>query len=310
MKRILLNLIFTSSLILLILGVAKTFYGEFEKVLASEEELFPPEMAFPIAECQQWADEARDFHPEEGEYASRVAVLLYHRIISDEEITENHYNESGELYPTIVLESEFKQQMDYLQENNYTVLNSMELEQFLKSRMDVPENSIVITFDDGFKDTAVTAYPILKEKGFTAVNFLITSSITEIDQRYDSSASQYLSLADLKKTCDVFEFQSHTYNFHQLTKEGEAFLQAEPMSEARKDISASLVNLSDRNRSFAYPYGVYADRTDELLEELGFDMAFTTEQRAASPGEIMFKIPRIEVFPHTTLEEFRELIGK
>ena len=48
--------------------------------------------------------------------------------------------------------------------------------------MDIPEKSVLLTFDDGYKDNFVEAYPLLKKHDFSAVNFVITGAVTKRSQ--------------------------------------------------------------------------------------------------------------------------------
>ena len=43
---------------------------------------------------------------------------------------------------------------------------------------ELPENPIMITFDDGYEDNYQNAYPILKKYGFTGTIFVITDFVS------------------------------------------------------------------------------------------------------------------------------------
>ena len=62
-----------------------------------------------------------------------------------------------------VSKENFRKQMKYLKDNNYTTLTLDELYNYMKTGKIVPKKPIVITFDDGYKDNYTNAYPILKE---------------------------------------------------------------------------------------------------------------------------------------------------
>jgi len=87
-----------------------------------------------------------------------VAVLLYHHVDPLDAIT-----------PEV-----FDWQMKYLHTQGYQVISLTELVQVMKGRQRASRNSVVLTFDDGFLNTWVYAYPILKKYRFKATLFMIT----------------------------------------------------------------------------------------------------------------------------------------
>lgn len=79
-----------------------------------------------------------------------VPVLMYHSITNER---GNELELSKEL---------FQVQMSFLKDKNYTTLSLDELYDFLVFNKPVPEKSVIITFDDGYVDNYLNAYPILK----------------------------------------------------------------------------------------------------------------------------------------------------
>ena len=89
--------------------------------------------------------------------------MAYNRIIDEEQLNETHFTNDDTLQSTIVLTSEFEKQMEYLAKHNYTSLTAEEFYLYMQNKITVPKNSILITFDDGFKNNLDAAYPILKK---------------------------------------------------------------------------------------------------------------------------------------------------
>ena len=69
----------------------------------------------------------------------------------------------------------FKNQMEYLA-SNYYVCSLDEAVARLVSQ-DVPDNTVVITFDDGYRDNYLNAFPTLKNLSIPATIFLATDAI-------------------------------------------------------------------------------------------------------------------------------------
>ncbi|HUL51206.1 MAG TPA: polysaccharide deacetylase family protein [Candidatus Nitrosotalea sp.] len=71
----------------------------------------------------------------------------------------------------------FARQMEYIHRAGYETLSTDRFLAFLKGRGNVPAKSVLITFDDGYLDNFVHAFPVLKQYGLQAVIFLVTGWI-------------------------------------------------------------------------------------------------------------------------------------
>ena len=86
----------------------------------------------------------------------KLKILLYHRVTNHEKLTFSN--------PLRVMPSVFAKQMRYLRRNKYNIISLDESIKLLKNKQGIPKNSIMITFDDGYKDNYLEAFPILKLK--------------------------------------------------------------------------------------------------------------------------------------------------
>ena len=252
-------------------------------------------------------DSIRQFDVSEIDKAKKVPVLMYHRIIAEEHLQTAHYNEQGELHGTIVTKEQFQEQMEYLHEHDYTTLTLDEFEAYMKEKIDVPEKSVLLTFDDGFKDNYVNAYPILKEYEMKATLFVITGRIDRDPRDYDPLDAQFLTPEEIESSTDVFDYAGHTHKFHERDGNGDAFLISKPKEEVYEDIEKSL-EIVRSNTAFAYPFGEYNDETLEVLEELDVELAFTIKDGMAKPDNSLLEIPRRGIYPGTTMDIFKLLI--
>lgn len=305
MKNLLFNVTFTAIFLGMFSLILYTFSDTLVSALTSQQHLYPKDKSLGINSCQKWTENVRSFNVKNGEEANRLTVLAYNRIIDEEQLNETHLTNENSLQSTIVLTSEFEKQMAFLAKHNYTSLTAEEFYSFIQNKSVVPKNSILITFDDGFKNNFDATYQILKKYNFTAINFIDTGQITE----KNSKSMQNITVQDLQKGCDVFDFQSHTYNFHQRNEEGEAYLLSETKKAIQKDIAISLVNLNKKNPILSYPYGEYDDETIEVLKRLNIKMAFTNEGEDVRPGMDLYKIPRKIILPDDTIEVFKKKIN-
>ena len=91
----------------------------------------------------------------------RVAILGYHDLAEDLPETAMR-----------IRTSKFRKQMETIRQSGIKVLTLDEFTAWKKGDAKIPENSILITFDDGWKSVYTDAYPILKEFGFPFTIFL------------------------------------------------------------------------------------------------------------------------------------------
>src|SRR5262245_59544386 len=93
-----------------------------------------------------------------------IQILVYHRV----------NDERDPFFPAIST-ADFRKQMQYLAENCNCCPLAEAVERLKKN--DVPENTVVITFDDGYKDNYTNAFPVLQRFSIPATIFLATKAI-------------------------------------------------------------------------------------------------------------------------------------
>lgn len=111
-------------------------------------------------------------------YYSGITGILRKRAVSQPRVLAYHSINDISI-KSLEIEQEtdnFREQMLYLK-SNYNILS---LSDFLKYRTNgrqYPDNSVLITFDDGYRDNYLNAFPILKKYNIPAVVFLTTGPI-------------------------------------------------------------------------------------------------------------------------------------
>lgn len=102
----------------------------------------------------------------------KVLILTYHRVLSKREI-DHHFIQPG-IY---VQDDVFERQMEFLKEH-FSILSFSELlNLWSKKVFEKDRRYAVITFDDGWKDNFIYAFPILKKYSIPATIFLPTALI-------------------------------------------------------------------------------------------------------------------------------------
>lgn len=99
----------------------------------------------------------------------KLRILCYHRVC---DVDENFMLDEGVVSAS---PTEFERQMKFVSKY-FNVITFRALEEY-RDNGKFPENSLIITFDDGYKDNYTNAYPILKKYGLPATIFLTTGYI-------------------------------------------------------------------------------------------------------------------------------------
>ncbi len=200
-----------------------------------------------------------------------LPVLMYHHI------TNQHGVEKLELSRDTLL-----MQMKFLKDNGFQVVDARGLLTDLTSQQR-PAKHVALTFDDGNKDNYTNAMSALDQWGFKGIFFIVTDWVGK------PGFMSWDEIRDLEK-------HGHIIGSHTLTHR---FLTEIPLAEAKEEIynSKALIeeNLGHPIRFFCYPAGRFNTAVQKLVQEAGYEAAFTTGRGSSSGPRDVFAIPRIRV---------------
>ncbi len=237
-----------------------------------------------------------------------VSVLMYHDIFYKNELPEKFIDKHGNINDNCIITAEnFKNQMDFLKQNNYHTLNLDEFYDFVVNGAEIPKKSVLITFDDGRKSSYINAYPILKDNDFHAVMFLVTSKIPDKTSEFNPEKYQRMSFDEINKAKDIFEFASHTHKMHEKEEDGTAYLLSKSDDEIKADLIESL-KYADKP-FFAYPYGSFNKNLFSIIKDSGFKMAFATTKGKVRTGNNPYCIHRYIIKEKYSMNKFKRILG-
>jgi len=231
----------------------------------------------------------------------QVPVLMYHHLVPQAEV----YGIFADNNIVITVEK-FREQMTCLKEQGYQTISLAQLQRFLAGEEELPQKSIVLTFDDGYLSNYKYAYPILQELGYHGVIFLLTSVVEEQPQQYTARGVQYLSWQEIAQMGDVFEFGCHTDHLHKLTLSGKGILTAASPTEVAADLELARQKMGEVSY-YCYPYGHYTERTIETLEREGVKLAFTIGAEHVKRGDDPLRLKCWDMYQYE-LQEVLETI--
>lgn len=157
--------------------------------------------------------------------------------------------------------------MAYLSHQGFETITTDTLLKYIQGKITLPANAVAITFDDGLLSTRENAYPTLKQYGFKATQYLITYRNNGPTQTFRPIGSlQFFSQEDKAKISDVWDYQSHTYNLHNL-RNSKSDVITKSYAELSTDLKQNKKDLP-RSTSFAYPFGQYNATTIKAIKRI------------------------------------------
>lgn len=198
---------------------------------------------------------------------SGVPVLMYHSIGEEEN------NDA------VISRGRFVAQMAYLEQNNYHPISLDDLYGYLIEKKALPTRPVVITFDDGYRDTYEVALPVLRQYGFKSVVFIPAG---EVGIRLSWKELQDMKVAGM-------EIASHSLTHRSLSD----LSIEEQMTEIRKSKALLDRYLNQETKYFCYPNGSYTQKTLELLRDNGFVLAVTIDPGWVKSGDDPLTLRRI-----------------
>ncbi len=233
-----------------------------------------------------------------------VPILTYHGVIADGEIATNTGRKT------------FISQMEMLKQKGYETISVKEYDLFRDGKFRLPKKPIIITFDDGRKDSFYTVDEILEKLGFKATIFLATIKANKNDPFY-------LSWDELVKVQATgrWEIEAHGRRSHdeiQIDEKGTLERQylisriytpgkgLESVEEYKKRVEADYVNgiadikehLGIDARYFAVPLGDYGS-----LEVYNYKDAYEFNQELTRR---FFKFAFIQAYHWKSFYNYRD----
>lgn len=230
------------------------------------------------------------------EAGASATILTYHVIDSPR---DSHFT---------VSRAELRRQLEYLAATGYNVIPLSQLVDYLVGKVDsIPENSLVITIDDGWRSTYTHFYPELRRFGYPFTAFIYPNFVGQGD--YALTWEQVREMAN-----DGVDIQSHTLSHSFLSRRRQRrmsgatyarWLKAE-LEESRKTIERAT---RKPVRFLAYPYGDYDAGVVEAARAAGYAAAFTSNFGAVARGDEPLRLNRVVIDRQTTLATFRAYLG-
>lgn len=225
--------------------------------------------------------------------ASRVTVLMYHRIGEAHNDWERRYCISPE---------RFASHMKTLHAAGMVPCTIDRFVAWLEGVAALPDGSFLLTFDDGFLGVYDHAFPLLAAMEWPATVFLVSTLLGKKDDwtATQNPAGQTYPLLGGREIGEMltsrFSFHSHTRSHPDLRRLSPRALREELLG-ARQDLE----NLLGRAVPYlAYPYGWFDDGVIVAAKESGYSAAFCTQPGFNRRDVDRYRIRRLDVYGNDT----------
>ncbi len=229
-----------------------------------------------------------------------VPVLMYHHV-------NPHRGDTVTVTPEV-----FEKQMNHLSQSGYKTLTAGELLSFMRGELTLKQKAVVITFDDGWLDNYLYAFPVLKKYRLNAAIFIITNRIEMASEKMTSLPEHIPTHNEAKVLLEkgeayrvalnwklieemaaggLVEFYSHTKSHRKCDTLSEKEL-IEELGGSKQIMEEKLGRLCPY---LCWPYGKYDQRALNTAKDVGYKALFTTEHGVVQAGSDPFAIKRVVV---------------
>lgn len=208
-----------------------------------------------------------------NEQKINLPVIMYHLVLDDKKSLGEY----------VVHKDEFENDIKYILEMGYTPVLFSEVAEYIKGNGVLPLKPIMITFDDGYYNNYLYAYPIAKKYN-VKINIALIGNYTHNYSLTKEKNPYYTHLCydEIKEMADsnLVEFGNHTYNLHTITSTRKGALKSvletpeDYVTIIKDDLYKAHIDIKDNAgyemKYLAYPYGFYSSEIDNVLKDMGY----------------------------------------
>ena len=233
----------------------------------------------------------------------RYGVLAYHSVV-DESAAENQ----KQYFPQTISAQTLIKHFNWLKENGYNVISWQQVIDAENGKGTLPDNAVLLSFDDGYETMYNVVFPLLKAYNYPAVFAPVTGwldtpadqKIAYADKMLDRSVFATWSQVKEMEQSGLVEVASHTHNLHnginanpsggQLPaviapeyKNGKYETEDAYKNRLKSDFTRSvqtLVNhVGKKPRVMVWPYGQFNDVAVQLARQAGMPHYFSLGEK-------------------------------
>lgn len=233
----------------------------------------------------------------------RYGVLAYHSVV-DESAAENQ----KQYFPQTISAQMLIKHFNWLKENGYNVISWQQVIDAENGKGTLPDNAVLLSFDDGYETMYNVVFPLLKAYNYPAVFAPVTGwldtpenqKIAYADKMLDRSVfATWVQVKEMEQS-GLVEVASHTHNLHnginanpsgsQLPaviapeyKNGKYETEDAYKNRLKSDFAhtvQTLVNhIGKKPRVMVWPYGQFNDVAVQIARQAGMPHYFSLGEK-------------------------------
>ena len=224
---------------------------------------------------------------------AHVPILMYH-YLSEASPDADIYRRDLSVSPAL-----FAAHLDRIAAEGYTVIRLNDLIAYLAQGTPLPAKSVVITFDDGYRDNYENALPLLREHGMSATFFIVMEFINR-------ERPEYLTWPMVQEMAAAgMSIEAHGVDHTTLRGRSRADLEF----QALRSYETLQNEVGIRAHFISYPAGEFDEQTITVFQSAGYWAGFTTIQGATHHSDDLFRLPRVRIRSTTTPDELAQLLA-
>ncbi len=210
---------------------------------------------------------------------------------------EGHSGQAQYLSPV-----QFREQMQFLKENNIRVISANELLLFTKNKIQIPENSVVLTFTGRPEAFYKILYPVIESYGFDATLFVDPERINAEEGAWEHLVELSGKGIDIQLCTDDIYL---TLNKFRGTFKDYFFSIEKKISKSKRLIENKIGTPCNL---YVYPGGESNNLIINFLQKYEFKGAFINSGDSNPFFVDMFEINRTNIYPSTGIDAYKAKI--
>lgn len=216
----------------------------------------------------------------DGVYREALVPILMYHYISEPPPGAGDLRRDLSVPPQL-----FEQHLRYFRDAGYHSIGLADLVLYLQTGMPLPPKPIIFTFDDGYADHYVHAFPLLQKYGFRGTFFIITGFA-------DEGREGYLSWDEIKAMHDAgMEIGVHGYTHTDLRGRDTDYIVWQSLGPRE----AIETRLGVPPHIFCYPFGSYDEQVIAVVRSAHYWAGVTTRQSLLNSSDYLFELGRVRV---------------
>lgn len=194
----------------------------------------------------------------------------------------------------------FRAHLDYLKGQGYSTTSLYDLDQALLDGRELPRQSLILTFDDGYIDHYEIVFPELRRHGFVGTFFVITGLA-------DTNRQGYLNWSQIQEmTFAGMSMEPHTKNHVELPGHSYDVI----LYEVLGSIESLEAYTGVRPHLFAYPVGRYDSVVLGVVSQASIWRAVTTQSGTWHTTDNRLEMTRLRIVGNLSVSGLAVLLGE